>query len=240
MQKVWLWLVGVLIYSSSYANVVITGTRIVYPAEKQSITVALNNKGDNPALVQSWIDKGNADASPDQIKVPFVITPPIIRVEPKQGQSLRLTYTGEPLPSDRESVFYLNVLDIPPKPQEAKEGKNYLQIAIRHRLKLLFRPSNLPMNVEQSYQSLTWQFAYQAGKNVLTAHNPSPYYITFQEVKVEKNGHQFEVDQPKMVAPFADVHFYIPKMTAGSPTKVKWKIINDYGGSIDGKSTIKP
>ncbi|HGY8840292.1 TPA: fimbria/pilus periplasmic chaperone, partial [Escherichia coli] len=92
------------------ANVVITGTRVIYPAGQHNVNVQLTNVGISPSLIQAWIDNGDPKAAPETIKTPFVITPPIARIDGNKGQTLRLSYTGEPLPADRESVFYLNVL----------------------------------------------------------------------------------------------------------------------------------
>lgn len=97
----------------SQAAIVITGTRVVYPESSREVNVRLTNVEQSPVLVQAWIDDGNAGASPDEIKVPFVLMPPVFRVEPKKGQTLRVMYTGDDLPKDRESVYWLNVLEIP-------------------------------------------------------------------------------------------------------------------------------
>lgn len=107
------------------------GTRVVYPAAQKSINIRLNNENSSPALVQSWLDTGDATVTPDSVRVPFIITPPIFRMDPKSGQTIRVVYTGESLPTDRESLFYLNVLDIPAKPENKDSGSaevnnNYL------------------------------------------------------------------------------------------------------------------
>ncbi|HEK1080573.1 TPA: fimbria/pilus periplasmic chaperone, partial [Proteus mirabilis] len=49
------------------ASVVIMGTRVVYPATQKSINVQLNNDDESPALIQSWLDTGDAAAAPDSI-----------------------------------------------------------------------------------------------------------------------------------------------------------------------------
>ncbi len=43
-------------------SVVIMGTRVVYPATQKSISIRLNNDNESPALVQSWLDDGDAAA----------------------------------------------------------------------------------------------------------------------------------------------------------------------------------
>ena len=120
------------------ANVVITGTRVIYPADQKSINIQLSNVGDSPALVQAWLDKDNIKSNPNTESVPFVIAPPVTRVEAHSGQTLRVSFTGtENLPQDRESIFYFNLLDIPPKPsaESLQANPNYLQLAIRSRLR---------------------------------------------------------------------------------------------------------
>lgn len=150
-----------LLSFSARASIVIMGTRVVYPEQKKSINVQLHNGENSPSLVQVWLDTGDASASPDSVRVPFVITPPVSRVEPGTGQTLRIMYTGEPLPRDRESIFYLNVLDIPPRPEfgekKADVGNgNYLQLAVRSRIKLFFRPDTLNQSVTDAARQVTW------------------------------------------------------------------------------------
>ena len=79
----------VLMSSGAHASVIILATRVIFNAQAHETTVKLSNPGKRPALVQVWIDKGLANASPDTLKVPFVVSPPISRIEPGKGQVLR-------------------------------------------------------------------------------------------------------------------------------------------------------
>src|SRR6478609_879117 len=138
-----------------HAAIVITGTRVVYPAEEREVTVKMNNTGTLPALVQTWIDDGNEKTSAQEKSVPFALLPPIFRIDPGKGQSVRMTYTKEPLPQDRESVFWLNVLEIPPRPDaELRDSRNILQMAFRSRIKIFFRPKGLPGNANEAIAGL--------------------------------------------------------------------------------------
>jgi len=110
-----------------------------FPSNEREVSVKLSNEGEAPGLVQAWVDNGDIDSSPESAKAPFVLTPPVFRVDPKKGQTMRLLYTREPLPDDRESVFWLNLLEVPPKPQDA-EDSNFLQMAFRTRIKIFYRP----------------------------------------------------------------------------------------------------
>ncbi len=47
------------------------------------------------------------------VKAPFLITPPLFRLDAKQENVLRIIRTGGNLPADRESLFWLNIKSIP-------------------------------------------------------------------------------------------------------------------------------
>lgn len=209
----------------------ITGTRIIYPAEQKAITIQLNNVGNEPALVQAWLDKGDIKSSPNSTKVPFVIAPPIARVEPNAGQSLRVTFTNtENLPKDRESIFYFNLLDIPPKPnaQALADNPNYLQFAIRSRLKFFYRPSGLSISNNDAYQKVN----FIAEGDTLRIENQTPYFMTYLNVKVNNQA----VKNVDMIAPYSHQTYPVKGIRKGA--KVQWTAVNDYGGDQVGESVL--
>lgn len=107
---------ALLAVQPAFADIVLSGTRIIYKAAQKDTTIRLENKGSTPALVQSWLDDGDPNADPSTINVPFNATPPVSRIEPGRGQTVKLTYTGNrTLPKDRESIYWFNVLEVPPK-----------------------------------------------------------------------------------------------------------------------------
>ncbi len=91
------------------ASVVVTGTRVIYPGEAREKTVQLSNRDAFPNVVQAWVDIDAPDAPPDQADAPFLVNPAVFRMAPDSGQTLRIVYTGQGLPGDRESLFHLNV-----------------------------------------------------------------------------------------------------------------------------------
>ena len=82
---------------AAQASVVITGTRIIYPAPAREVSVQIKNVGAVPALVQVWLDRGDDSAQPGSAaaQTPFLLTPPIARLEPKRGQTIRLVYSAK-------------------------------------------------------------------------------------------------------------------------------------------------
>ncbi|WP_439896554.1 fimbria/pilus periplasmic chaperone [Burkholderia ubonensis] len=223
---------------SAQAAIVITGTRVVYPEQSREVNVRLTNIETAPVLVQSWIDDGDSDANPDQIKVPFVLTPPVFRVEPKKGQTLRIMYTGTNLPTDRESVFWLNVQEIPPQPTNA-EDTNLLQLAFRTRIKLFFRPAALQDG--PSGELLKWKVVHDGkGQSVLRVDNPSPYYVSFSRVALKAGDKEIQFD-PSMVAPFGHVSFTQQPRTRSTLARgaISYKLLNDYGAEVAGSATAE-
>ncbi|ACB69072.1 Pili assembly chaperone, N-terminal (plasmid) [Burkholderia ambifaria MC40-6] len=223
---------------SAQAAIVITGTRVVYPEQSREVNVRLTNIETAPVLVQSWIDDGNSEANPDEIRVPFVLTPPVFRADPKKGQTLRVMYTGADLPKDRESLFWFNVLEIPPKPTSADE-QNLLQLAFRTRIKLLFRP--VALQEGPSGELLKWKVVRdEKGRNVLRVDNPSPYYVSFSRVALKVGNEEIQFD-PSMAAPFDHMLLVQKPGTARVPVRgtVSYMLLNDYGAEVAGSATAE-
>lgn len=220
----------------SEAEVVINGTRVVYPASDKEITMQLINKGNNPALVQVWLDNyGDEDTTPDQAKVPFTVTPPLFRMEPKKGQAVRLLYTKAPLPTDKESLFRVNVLEVPPR-AKATEGENLMQFAVRTRIKLIFRPAGLSSDgAFGAPKQLQWALrADEGGKTpVLRVTNPTPYYVNFASVGARVG--EKEIKGPGgMVAPGGTSDFPLKDLAGRATADIKadFEVISDLGARV--------
>ncbi len=221
------------------ASVTIAATRIIYGAKETEVTVKLTNAGTIPALTQVWLDKGDPKAAPATIDVPFTIAPPIARIDPGKGQTLRILYTGEPLPQDRESVFWLNVLDVPPKPPTDEADINRLQMAFRTRIKLFFRPQGLKGRVEDAPAQLSWRIVPSGNHAALEAHNPTPYHVSFRALELVGGGKTAEFQEGGMVGPGETRSFPLTgDVYQGADAKVRYHVINDYGGSTDGDAVL--
>lgn len=227
------------INTTAYADIIISGTRIIYDENKKDISVRLDNKGQNPLLVQDWIDTGEENVDPAKIKTPFTAIPPVSRIEPKRGQTIKITYTGTTaLPKDRESVFWFNVLEVPPKADASKaDNTSLLQLAFRTRVKLFYRPSNLKGAASESVDKLKWHVVREQGQTVLRVDNPTAFYVSFNNATFDTNGKKYNVDIT-MVAPFAQSSFPIKGLTAPHAGKLDFRAINDYGGMIKGSVSL--
>lgn len=231
-----------LVCSQVSAGVVITGTRLIYPADQKEITIKLNNDGTQPALVQSWIDTGSVESTPTSSNAPFLISPPVARIDPGKGQSLRLLFTGAPVAQDKESVFWLNVLEIPPKPQDAQD-LNTLQMAFRSRIKLFYRPTGLPGNASEAIEQVQWKLveAREGQGMALQAFNPSAFHVSLIELNLVA-GSRRERSEDGMIAPGETRQFALPALTTrpAGDSQVEFSAINDYGALVPTRKTLQP
>ncbi|EHP41409.1 chaperone CupB2 [Cupriavidus basilensis OR16] len=226
----------------AWAGLIIQGTRVIYPAAAREASVQIRNTGSLPVLMQSWIDDGRLELTPEQVKVPFTVSPAVGRVDPDNGAVLRIVYMQEPLPTDRESVFWLNVVEVPARP---KDEENVLQLSYRTRIKIFFRPKNLGGDADSAPDKLTWEIASRqdvssidagnatggGANNLLEVINPTPYYVSFGDVEIKVDG-KFISAGNGMVAPFGRETFAVAGgiLEKKKPAAVRYEIINDYGG----------
>ncbi|BDB27589.1 fimbrial chaperone [Cupriavidus sp. TA19] len=221
------------------ASVVIAGTRVIYHATDAEVTIKLSNEGQTPALTQSWIDSGDLRAAPSAIDVPFMLTPPVSRIDPGKAQTLRIVYTGEPLPQDRESVFWLNVLEVPPRPAAEDADSNKLQLAFRSRIKLFFRPSGLKDSAADAPAAIRWRMTRAGSHAALEAHNPTAYHVSFSGVELLGGGKTARSEDGSMVAPGKTAIFQLAgDAMSGADSKVRYRAISDYGGEITGEAML--
>ncbi|WP_158544993.1 fimbrial biogenesis chaperone [Dyella monticola] len=248
MKNIWRDAMGVLLVLAfawarpSAAGVVIDGTRVIYHAQDKEATIKLTNAGKRPILVQTWMNQVNDTSSPGASKVPFTLTPPIFRLEPGKGQAIRAQYTREPLPTDKETLFWLNVLEVPPKMKA--DDRSVLQFSVRTRIKFIFRPSNLPGSPGSAFEQLSWTLAAtEDGRGVvLKASNPTRYYVNFAQVGIKAGNRSYMHPGGGMVAPGATEAFAIPDFDARSVDGVKatFETISDLGAIGKHEKPINP
>ncbi|ARZ01098.1 fimbria/pilus periplasmic chaperone [Yersinia ruckeri] len=200
-------------------------SRLIYNPASNGATIAVSNQQDYPILVRSQVFAENK-TSP----APFVVTPPLFRLDGQQQSRLRVVNTGGQMPSDRENLNWLCVTGIPPQSDDAwaadKEGKSAapksvslnVQVSVQNCIKLLVRPSSIGPLADRA-SSLVWT---RQG-NALNVNNPTPFYMNLSRVTVGGAN----VEQLQHIAPFSSHSFTLPKGAAG---QVQWQVITDAGG----------
>lgn len=202
-------------------------TRIVAYAEDRETPVEIINESQEAYMVQSWLE----DTDGNDRDIPVVLTPPVMKLEGKKNGKLRLVVMKGNIPQDRESVYWLNLQEIPPK---AKDTGNRLVIAIRSKLKVFVRPAGFDAqgNVDAP-SKLTWKTEKADGKRWLRATNPTKYYVSFGELAVGvpgKKGQRLE-DKYRMVPPGGSERYELPTTVKGRNISVTWSGMNDWGGA---------
>lgn len=215
-------LLSLVLCGQAMAAFTLSGTRFIYEEGKRNISVDVTNASDNTYGGQVWIDNESQASG-----VYMVPTPPFFKLAPKQKQIVRIARTdsGTPLPADRESLFWLNVQEIPPKPEKSDEA--VLSIALATRVKLIYRPKSLVQERKNAEKKV--EVLQKDGTSYLK--NPTPYYFAITKVKV--NGQNIRLSKEEdmavsMLAPFSE------QKVKGIPARAKSvsiEAINDWGGA---------
>ncbi|MBJ9835912.1 fimbria/pilus periplasmic chaperone [Citrobacter freundii] len=212
----------------AHAGIVIYGTRIVYPAEKNEVMVQLMNQENRSSLVQSWIDDGDTSLPPEKIQVPFLLTPPVAKVAANSGQQLKIKKLPNMLPNNKESLFYLNVLDIPPNNPDSA-GKNVLKFAMQSRIKLFYRPKGISSVNKGTFQKLSMK---RSG-SIYSIKNDAANWITVTEVKAKN----VKINNESiMLAPLSSADVALKNANAN---QYKMTIIDDHGNYISDNVSLK-
>ncbi|MGY1881526.1 fimbrial biogenesis chaperone [Pseudomonas sp. DWR1-3-2b2] len=209
-------LLGMLMAAQAAASISLNATRIVFDGDHKEANITVRN-GNQDVLIQSWVDRNDASGS----RAPFAVTPPLARVFAKEQQLLRILYEGAGMPTDRESVVWLNVQEIP----KASAAENTLQLAIRQRIKIFFRPAGLPGSALQAPAQLEWALTKRGAQTLLTVKNPTLYHVSMADIKVQA---QLASDST-MVAPGEEKQFPLNAPVAAGTVQLSFSSINDYG-----------
>lgn len=191
------------------------GTRLIYDATKKEASISFNNRGESaPQLVQAWVSDKNRNRN----NIPFVVTPPVAKLAQNSTTSIRVVYTGQSLPTDRETQFLLNVRAVPAT--EKQDNPQRLTIATQNIIKLIYRPARLTADgASRAGEKLR---VTRSGNGVLFE-NPTPYVVSLTGVVI--NGKKIE--RPGTVQPLDNLT--IP-FQDGTPSSASWRTINDFGG----------
>ncbi|MEB5959749.1 molecular chaperone [Enterobacter sichuanensis] len=193
------------------ATVNIGGTRLLYDGAKKEVSLSVHNPDKTPYLIQTEVDNLNNDPS----KPPFIITPPLYRLDGGKENLMRVIMSGS-LPQNKESMYWLRVKAIPSAPRE----KNTLQIAVATSIKLIYRPETLKdINVEKESEKLSWRVS----GNKLEVTNPAPCFINFNEIIVAGK----KLHNVSYVAPGSTATFALPAgVNSGT---LQFSVISDFG-----------
>ena len=208
----------------THAAIALDRTRIIYNGGQKSVSLSISNKNKQlPYLAQAWIE----NSAGEKITTPFAVLPPLQRLEPEKSSQIRVEALPavQQLPQDRESIFYFNLREIPPKSEKA----NVLQLALQSKIKLFYRPKALFVD-STALNASPWQEKLELIKqgNDVIAKNPTGYYTTILGVEQSEKGPADPKFKAVMIPPFSEQNINISASWLGSHPVLTY--INDYGG----------
>lgn len=236
MKKTVFACIALLLSCHTWAGIAVSSTRVIYPSDQQSVNVSLSNLLDQPALAQVWVDNGDPNIVPAANQNPFLLTPPVSRLHAKGEQVIRVILKPNfSLAQDRESLYWFNMLDIPPIAKE-NQNKNQIQLSVRSRLKLFYRPTTLNMTQQQAFTALEFRKIQNA--EIMEIENPSPYYITLNSMQFKGVQKDQKYQADLMLEPFSKQT--LKKFPVNSSmNKVIYEVINDLGSNVQFSAEVK-
>ncbi|RAW90340.1 fimbrial biogenesis chaperone [Photorhabdus laumondii] len=212
----------------------------------RGVTLSMINHTAQNYLVQGFVspmdpDTGRFDAQTGQVP-PFIVLPPLKRVEAGEQFLFRIRQLGGQLPSDRESAFVVSLRAIPsvavpdmgaPERQTGKDSQ--VQVALQMNIRLFYRPQGVPA---RDNATVAKQVKFSLQGTQLRVENPTPYFLTFSVLKVGSQQADARTRQA-MVPPkgiqtylfqthsFQTYSFQTHSFTAGRPGPLVWRFPGD-------------
>ncbi|CAM4363947.1 MULTISPECIES: fimbrial biogenesis chaperone [Lelliottia] len=198
-------------------GVTLSRTRIILGDDRRAAPLGIRNSATHPWLVQVRVLTANGQDAPL-----LIVLPPLLRLEAGSSAQVRIMAAGDlsVLPSDRESVWYVHALMVPPSSSFDAEDTASFRVGMESIIKLFWRPSVLREPDDKVFR----QVRFSGRGEKIRACNLTRYYLSlgslaFNGVRVDLNR------QPSMLAPLGCEDF------AGTGKKVSWSMINDFGGN---------
>ncbi|QPJ99575.1 fimbria/pilus periplasmic chaperone [Enterobacter mori] len=209
-----------MLIQTAHAAIALDRTRVIFDGRHNSETMTITNQNKElPYLAQSWVE----NESGEKISSPLIALPPLQRVEPGAKSQVKVQTTRDVsrLSQDKESLFYFNVREIPPKGKKP----NTLQIALQTRVKMFYRPAALALNngdIPQKALTMSHE------GNIYRLNNPTGYYITIVKAGTSEDDTSLKNFKALMIPPKGSVTLSDSPAELGNHPVLTY--INDWGG----------
>lgn len=204
------------------AALTIDRSRLIYNEGEPSVSLSVTNRNErDPYLAQGWLE----NEKEEKLSGPLMVLPPLQRVEAGARTRVRIQALAgiSTLPKDRETVFYFNLREIPPK----SDKPNTLTLAMQTRLKVFYRPQGLKVDPMADVVPGTESLTLTRKGSQYTVNNPTPYHFSFVEVRQSLSGKGLANVEPVMVAPKGSAVLEVGADRLGDSPVLMF--VNDYG-----------
>lgn len=214
-------LLSALAAQQAQAAVALDRTRVVFNGGEKSTSLSISNENKQlPYLAQGWVE----DAQGNKITTPLTVLPPLQRLEPGAKSQIKVQAlpAANLLAQDRETLFYFNLREIPPK----SDKPNTLQLALQTRIKLFYRPKAL----SNTDGKAPWQEQLTLTKqgDKYQVNNPTAYYVTIVDASSKPGTAGAKGFEPLMVAPKGNEMLNVGAAVLGNAPVLTY--VNDFGG----------
>ena len=210
------------LFNSANAAIGLDRTRVVFDGNKDAVSMSItNNNTQLPYLAQGWIE----DEQGNKITTPLIVLPPVQRLEPGKISQVKVQAlpAAKSLPQDRETLYYFNLREIPPRSDKA----NSLQIALQTRIKLFYRPASIVQSQLERAEPWQQKLTLTRVGGHYQVNNPTPYYVTLIDARSAKEAKTAPDFEPLMVPPKGSLK--LRSTAAALGTKPWLTYVNDYG-----------
>lgn len=224
----------VIVFASpAFCSVTLVGTRIIYAASAKEKSLQFNSQDEYPSLVQIWLDKDNPQSKPETADAPFVATPQIFRMNPQSGQLVRLIFTGADLPADRESLFYLNFMQMPAL-KSSQVSSNLLMLAVTSRVKVFYRPKGLKGGSDKLAEELKFRFQSSGASAALEVQNGTAFHAVIREAILMIGEQKIPLVSGVMLLPKSVTQWLIPlpAQVGQLNRRLLLTLVNDLGDDV--------
>ncbi|EMH4149375.1 molecular chaperone [Providencia stuartii] len=218
--------------------------RSTYVEGNKSISISLRNKESLPYLIQGSMEALDTNTgitllNSNTEEIPFIITPPLHKLEGKTRYYWRVIFAGDvsKMPKDRESVYIAKFRAIPtsevPKEDDNVEHNSELSVVRVMNFKVYYRPKQLEYyRIKEELDKL--QFRVENNELIVT--NNSPIYMTFEDISVNS----IEIDRNetfKPLIPKGEQRFKLKNKSVPSGAKVTWRVLDEFSMPLEQRTT---
>ncbi|KJG00451.1 fimbrial chaperone protein [Photobacterium angustum] len=210
----------ILFYSSNtLAALQLNATRYIVNEGDKSIEIKIENIADKTYAAQIWIENENKKDK----NVNFIPMPNFFKINKGETQIVRLLNTQKSPSLKSESLHWLNLQEVPPVD---KSKKSRITLALKTRVKLIYRPKILfdkRVNAEKSLSIVN----SNGNLNII---NPTPFYLAVVNVKLNGKEVKLNNDMKQQLGVFPpESSVFIKKNDVTTISKFEFDAINDYG-----------
>lgn len=189
-MKSYYFFILLLIPFLAFSGVIPEKSRIIFNGKNTVQSYVLVNTNKYPVVVQLWIDDGEFNKNPELTPSPFVITPVMSKMEPLKINEMKMIYSGDDfaLPKDRESLFWLNIFEVPPM-NKKNPSENEIALSMLTQIKVIYRPESIEINeldLIEKFNNLHFTLRKNNdGMASLTIDNPTEYVASLANLTLK-------------------------------------------------------